>query len=254
MLDNEVKLTVARLISIVVAVAGIAGSAVSIFLEYTKISQIARDNDALHALVQRHEQAAQANTESLERGKMELTECKQSLRTTPQTTQGAELAQCTVDLQYVRTENTTLSAQLAESAEKLKQAQAENQRLRDSAQTTTTPSIAEAPHPQPPAGKAREIEWRTNANDWRNNVGQRFAFFCPSGGAVQDVYGNEEYASISSICTAAAHAGKITAVGGGTVTIHILGTTGITRRGQTNAGIRSRDVDGRRNFSMFKFE
>lgn len=66
------------------------------------------------------------------------------------------------------------------------------------------------------------VDWTTSATGTGQirNLGARLRASCPSGGAAHDIWGTDLYASDSSICTAAVHAGLID-FGGGEVTIEI---------------------------------
>lgn len=63
--------------------------------------------------------------------------------------------------------------------------------------------------------------WEGTANRWRGHLDQDFMFDCPPNGSLGAVWGTEVYTDDSSICTAAVHAGIITAKAGGRVTIRI---------------------------------
>ena len=62
----------------------------------------------------------------------------------------------------------------------------------------------------------------------------------PGSGAFANVWGTDVYTDDSSICTAAVHAGLITAVGGGVITIEIrpgqAGYSGSARNGVSTGG------------------
>lgn len=69
---------------------------------------------------------------------------------------------------------------------------------------------------------AQSISWATQADGWRGKNGQRYVLQCPSGGTISGrIWGTGLYTDDSSICTAAVHAGLITAASGGVVTIEI---------------------------------
>lgn len=72
------------------------------------------------------------------------------------------------------------------------------------------------------ASAAETIAWDSSATHLRAQIGQTFSFICPSGGSIGPVKGSVIYTDDSSICSAAVHAGKITATSGGAVTISIL--------------------------------
>jgi hypothetical protein len=65
------------------------------------------------------------------------------------------------------------------------------------------------------------LDWNTHAMDLRGRLGQAFMFDCPSNGRIAAVWGTGYYTDDSSICSAAVHAGLITARNGGRVTITI---------------------------------
>jgi len=64
--------------------------------------------------------------------------------------------------------------------------------------------------------------WNTTAEELAAHVGTRYSFWCPPRGAAYPVFGNEVYASNSSVCTAAVHAGTITLQAGGNAIIEML--------------------------------
>jgi hypothetical protein len=63
--------------------------------------------------------------------------------------------------------------------------------------------------------------WSTSASGLPCTVGARTIFRCPPGGTPSSLWGTGEYTSDSSLCTAAVHAGHITLVSGGDVTIEM---------------------------------
>lgn len=83
------------------------------------------------------------------------------------------------------------------------------------------PSLAEKDPESPPSNtpQAKEIEWTTTALAYQTEVFARETFVCPPNGSESTVFGSDIYASNSSICTAAVHAGKINFEKGGKVTI-----------------------------------
>ncbi len=81
--------------------------------------------------------------------------------------------------------------------------------------------------------------WSTQADDYKNNIGQRYTFYFPSGGTISGrVWGTDVYTYDCSIASAAVHAGLISVQNGGTVTIEIhsgqSSYTGTTRNGVTS--------------------
>ncbi|MBS1792364.1 MAG: hypothetical protein JSS81_00840 [Acidobacteria bacterium] len=78
----------------------------------------------------------------------------------------------------------------------------------------------------PAVGQERtriDIDWTTTAERWRGEEGTRYDLKCPANGTISDrLWGTDVYTDDSSICTAAVHAGFITAAKGGAVTIQII--------------------------------
>jgi hypothetical protein len=93
-----------------------------------------------------------------------------------------------------------------------------------------TPTGPQAPVP---------VTWSSSAEAFRAQVGQRFRVSCPSGGTAGAVWGTGTYTDDSSICTAAVHAGRLTLVAGGVVTIEVqpglAAYTGRTLNGITSS-------------------
>lgn len=63
------------------------------------------------------------------------------------------------------------------------------------------------------------IGWETSATGFKNDDGRTYKFQCPPNGTENAVWGSDIYAEISSICTAAVHAGLFTLESGGIVTV-----------------------------------
>ena len=63
--------------------------------------------------------------------------------------------------------------------------------------------------------------WDATAREKQTALDRDFAYHCPANGRVTDVWGTDTYTDDSSVCSAAVHAGLITAEQGGTVTIRI---------------------------------
>lgn len=85
-----------------------------------------------------------------------------------------------------------------------------------------------------------KIDWTATASDLRGRLDQDFTFICSSGGAVGSVWGTNTYTDDSSICTAAVHAGLITAKDGGQVTIRILPGEELYN-GEVRNGVKSQE-------------
>jgi hypothetical protein len=83
--------------------------------------------------------------------------------------------------------------------------------------------------------------WGTNATSHDcaapGVIGSRFSYACPPGGPAGSAWGTDLYTHDSSICTAAAHVGRITVAAGGSVTIEMRAGAssyaGSTRNGIT---------------------
>lgn len=103
------------------------------------------------------------------------------------------------------------------------------------------PAHADLAAPQPPT-----IDWDTTINHFQVDdekfVGQRLRVSCPEL-TVRDtpgaVFGTDLYASDSSICAAALHAGAVSEVGG-KATLQIMPGT-VTYRGEDRHGVSSLD-------------
>lgn len=78
----------------------------------------------------------------------------------------------------------------------------------------------------------------TDAQSYRNQVGQVINFYCPANLAFGSVWGTDTYSDDSSVCTAAVHAGKISQATGGNVSITMAGAqntfTATTRNNVTS--------------------
>ncbi|MEZ4410158.1 MAG: LCCL domain-containing protein [Polyangiales bacterium] len=64
--------------------------------------------------------------------------------------------------------------------------------------------------------------WTQAATPHRGRNGQAFRVYCPPGGSPGTVWGTGVYTDDSSVCGAAAHAGRITLAQGGAFTLRIL--------------------------------
>ncbi|MBE9032057.1 hypothetical protein IQ266_20165 [filamentous cyanobacterium LEGE 11480] len=88
--------------------------------------------------------------------------------------------------------------------------------------------------------KGSEVTWKKNASDIRGRLDQDFTFICPPNGRISTVWGTDIYTDDSSICSAAVHAGLITARNGGAITIRMKSGeesyTGIKRNGVKSRG------------------
>lgn len=91
--------------------------------------------------------------------------------------------------------------------------------------------------------EAIPANWGTTAVEFRGQNGRRITLACGAGGQPSRLWGTDIYTDDSSVCAAAVHAGLITAVSGGTVTIEIRpgqeSYSGTTRNGVSSAGYGS---------------
>ena len=93
------------------------------------------------------------------------------------------------------------------------------------------------------APPAMPIMWNTNATAYRTQVGAILNMQCPPGGTPGSLWGTDMYTTDSSICTAAAHSGRITLAGGGAVQIQIA--PGMPQyAGTIRGGVASRNYAG----------
>jgi len=91
------------------------------------------------------------------------------------------------------------------------------------------------------AQRAIQGTWTTQANDYYQNIGQRYTFYFPPGGTISSrVWGTDVYTFDCSIASAAVHAGLISAQNGGTVTIEIRGGQS-SYKGSFRNGVNSGD-------------
>jgi len=88
-----------------------------------------------------------------------------------------------------------------------------------SAPSRTSTIDASNPPKDENADEVTPIAWNTQATTFKTDVGQTYKFQCPENGTAEAIWGSDTYAAISSICTAAVHAGVITLERGGVVTI-----------------------------------
>ncbi|MEL6937950.1 MAG: LCCL domain-containing protein [Cyanobacteria bacterium J06598_1] len=101
---------------------------------------------------------------------------------------------------------------------------------------------------------APTISWSSNATDLRGQNGQTFSFVCPPSGTIDSVRGSIIYTDDSSVCSAAVHAGKITAASGGEVLLSILPGQPAYPGSNVN-GVSSEDaVSGSGSFIFFDTE
>jgi hypothetical protein len=92
------------------------------------------------------------------------------------------------------------------------------------------------------AESAQPIQWSDSPNHLRleNQIERDFTFICPENGSIAEVTGTDLYATSSSICTAAAHAGVIKIATGGLVKIRIKPEADVYE-GSTQNGIETSD-------------
>lgn len=90
------------------------------------------------------------------------------------------------------------------------------------------------------AQDATPVLWNTGATMANFESGKTLKFRCPADGKPASVWGTDTYTLDSSICTAAAHAGKIQLETGGPVTIEMRAGES-SYKGSTRNGINSSD-------------
>jgi LCCL domain len=90
------------------------------------------------------------------------------------------------------------------------------------------------------AESAKIIRWIDSPNHLRleSQIDRDFTFICPENGSSAEITGTDRYATSSSICTAAAHAGVIKIATGGLVKIRIKPEADVYQ-GSTQNGIES---------------
>ena len=93
--------------------------------------------------------------------------------------------------------------------------------LSSSTKNPSTISPSTTPTPVVSGPVIPSLQWSDTASSLRGRLDQDFTYMCPSGGRVGTVYGTDIYTDDSSICSAAVHAGLITARDGGKVIIRI---------------------------------
>ncbi len=115
-------------------------------------------------------------------------------------------------------------------------------------------TVAAAPPPVTGGGGqpgAQAVDWNTTAQDHRQQIGQRFTYPCPPGGAPgRGPWGTDIYTDDSSVCTAAVHAGLITFASGGTVTIEMRPNAG-SYTGTSRYGVQTSNYGSWDNAFVF---
>jgi hypothetical protein len=81
-------------------------------------------------------------------------------------------------------------------------------------------------------------EWTDYALQYRDQPGRRITVVCPAEGKPGKLFGTDTYTDDSSVCTAAAHAGVISAEKGGVATI-VIGKGASSFEASTRNGIES---------------
>lgn len=84
------------------------------------------------------------------------------------------------------------------------------------------------------------VTWNTAASTANFEIGRTWKIKCPSGGKEGSVWGSDIYTLDSSICNAAAHAGKLTRESGGSATIEMRPGES-SYKGTTRNGIKTSD-------------
>ncbi|MBI5515137.1 MAG: hypothetical protein HY909_15275 [Deltaproteobacteria bacterium] len=86
--------------------------------------------------------------------------------------------------------------------------------------TLMTPPLPPPTPPTPPPAP-RVDPWARTATEHRGHNGNRVVYNCPAGGSPHTVWGSGPYTDDSSVCSAAVHAGVISAAEGGEVTMEL---------------------------------
>lgn len=102
---------------------------------------------------------------------------------------------------------------------------------------TAAPVVAPTTTQLPPQPAPTPLTWRDSATRFRAQAGAVLTFLCPPNGDPGTVWGSDTYSDDSSICTAAAHSGRITRAAGGVVQIQMApgqpSYPGTVRAGET---------------------
>ncbi len=107
------------------------------------------------------------------------------------------------------------------------QSLSEPQQVQEPQAPQEVPEPQDVPIPAPaPASEEvtvdkEAIDWKTDATQWRYDIGKRFTLVLPTNGSEGAIWGTGVYTDDSSIGTAAVHMGLITLANGGTVTIEM---------------------------------
>ncbi|WP_197470065.1 LCCL domain-containing protein, partial [Oleiphilus sp. HI0117] len=138
--------------------------------------------------------------------------------TTLRSTQAGNANQTQQALLTAQRENLALKQQMAELQNKLMLAGSKSNTVVQTVTANSLPNVSGID-----IEETVDASWKSSARGFQNRLGQDFAYNCPPNGAVQNVYGgNNKYYVDSSVCTAAIHAGLMTAKSGGTVAIRII--------------------------------
>lgn len=100
--------------------------------------------------------------------------------------------------------------------------------------TTNTEAVVREAEDQTP------VLWNTSATMVSGENGKTYKFKCPANGKQGMVWGTDIYTVDSSICNAAAHAGKLTLESGGSVEIEVQPGES-SYKGSTRNGIKTND-------------
>ncbi len=95
--------------------------------------------------------------------------------------------------------------------------------------------------------------WGTTAEAFASQMNHVFAVYCPANGIATDVWGSDIYRDASSVCTAAAHAGRLIPQAGGAIAFKVVAPMPFYI-GNTRHGITSRHWQGGRSSFQFLLE
>jgi len=98
-----------------------------------------------------------------------------------------------------------------------------------------------------------DASWSTSAGNFKSRLDQDFRYICPSRGAIGKLFGGNQnkYYVGSSVCTAAVHAGLITAKSGGSAVIRII-TNKSGYKGSYKNSVQGRNSNNKQGFIFLR--
>lgn len=97
-----------------------------------------------------------------------------------------------------------------------------------------SPPVVELPATPP----RLDFNWAQNLVAYRGHPGMQLLVRCPAGGTPGTVWGTDLYSDDSSVCTAAAHSGRVSFAQGGEVRVLVLAGAGVYT-GSARGGVSS---------------